>query len=524
MGGTGRDVAGLRRTVLVEFGVVALLTLALGVASVVGDLPATLARWSQGPVPVDHLVVLLAGSHLFMIVFGARRGAQLKREAHRRACAESDLSYRAGHDLLTGLLSRDAFTTAVADALAREVAPSPAVLFIDLDGFGDLNATLGHDTANDLLRAVGARLTAEAPAGARVARVGGDEFGVLLTGPAATDPGTSAAGLLTALQQPVQLGDLALDVSACAGLAAGPASDPMELLRRADVAFAAARARRTGLVVYSPAIDTFDAERLVLHGELRRAVGAGELRLHYQPQVCLRTGRVVGVEGLLRWEHPRRGLLLPGSFIDLAEHTGLIRELTDAVLAQAVSDSRAWADAGRPLRIAVNLSARSLGDLDLPGRIATLLREAGVAPEALELEITETAVMDDPERALEVLHQLRSLGVGLSVDDFGTGHASLAYLTQLPVQTLKIDRSFVMGMLTDAGSRTIVKALVGLAHDLGLRVVAEGVETAATWRALHAMRCDEIQGFWLGGAIPAAGLPALIVELEHRLRAHSTTS
>ncbi|WP_194290389.1 putative bifunctional diguanylate cyclase/phosphodiesterase, partial [Modestobacter roseus] len=297
--------------------------------------------------------------------------------------------------------------------------------------------------------------------------------------------------------------------------------DPLELMRRADVAFADARTHRTGLVVYSPAIDTFDADRLVLHGELRRAVAAGELRLHYQPQVCLRTGRVIGVEGLVRWEHPRRGLLLPGSFIDLAEQTGLIRELTDAVLVQALADSRAWADAGRPLRVAVNLSARSLGDLELPGHVAALLRDAGVAPGALELEITETAVMEDPARAREVLRQLRLLGVGLSVDDFGTGHASLAYLSQLPVQTLKVDRSFVMGMLTDAGSRTIVKAIIGLAHDLGLRVVAEGVESVATWRELTALRCDEIQGFWLGGAIPSAELPALVAAVEQRLREHS---
>ncbi|MGY1842984.1 putative bifunctional diguanylate cyclase/phosphodiesterase [Modestobacter sp. SYSU DS0875] len=524
MEGTGQNTTELRRTVLAEFGVVVLLTVALGVASAAWDLPAVLGRWSRGPVPVDHLVVLLAGSHLFMIGFGARRGAQLKREHRRRACAESDLSYRASHDLLTGLANRESFFSGLATALAGDAGPPPALLLIDLDGFGDVNATLGHDTANDLLCAVAARLTDDAPPGALVARLGGDEFGVLLRGPSAADPHTSSARLLAALQQPVRLGSLVLDVSASAGLAAGPATEPTELLRRADVAFSDARAHRTGLVVYSPAIDTFDADRLVLHGELRGAVAAGELRLHYQPQACLRTGRVIGVEGLLRWEHPRRGLLLPGSFIDLAEHTGLIRELTDAVLVQALADSRSWTDAGRPLRVAVNLSARSLGDLALPGRIAALLRDAGVTPGALELEITETAVMDDPTRALEVLRQLRVLGVGLSVDDFGTGHASLAYLTQLPVQTLKIDRSFVMGMLTDAGSRTIVRALIGLAHDLGLRVVAEGVESAATSRDLRALGCDEIQGFWLGGAVPAAEVPALVTQLEHRLRAHSARS
>jgi EAL domain-containing protein (putative c-di-GMP-specific phosphodiesterase class I) len=290
-------------------------------------------------------------------------------------------------------------------------------------------------------------------------------------------------------------------------------------VRRADVALGVARTGRAGVVSWSAGIDTFDPDRLFLHGELRRACSSGQLRVHYQPQVELRTGRVVAVEALLRWEHPRRGLLLPGAFIDLAEHTGLVRELTDVVLRQALADNVTWRGAGLSVRTAVNLSARSLTDLDLPSRTAVLLAEAGVPPEALELELTETAALEDPVRAGEVLGQLRALGVRLAVDDFGTGHASLAYLTQLPVQTLKVDRSFVRAMQEGTGSRTVVRGIIDLAHSLGLGVVAEGVETLAAWRALAALGCDDAQGFWMSPAVPAEDLPRVVADLEQRLRA-----
>ena len=520
MSADGGARADLRRGVVREAAVVAALTAALVVSSVVWDLPGVVTTWSAAGWPVDQVVLVLGVSHLFMIVFGARRGAQLKREHAARARAEAEAAHRAQHDHLTGLPSRAVFFAAVDDALAAAGdGPSPAVVLLDLDRFGEVNATLGHRTGNALLQVVAGRLGSALPDGALLARLGGDEFGVLLTGVAADGAPLVAEGLLALVGQPVHLGDLDLDVEASFGVSAGPAGEAQELVRRADVALGAARAGRAGVVSWSAGIDTFDPDRLFLHGELRRACSSGQLRVHYQPQVELRTGRVVAVEALLRWEHPRRGLLLPGAFIDLAEHTGLVRELTDVVLRQALADNATWRGAGLSVRTAVNLSARSLTDLDLPSRTAVLLAEAGVPPEALELELTETAALEDPVRAGEVLGQLRALGVRLAVDDFGTGHASLAYLTQLPVQTLKIDRSFVLTMQEGTGSRTVVRGIIDLAHSLGLGVVAEGVETLSAWRALAALGCDDAQGFWMSPAVPAEDLPRVVADLEQRLRA-----
>ena len=518
------DRTDLRRGVAREAAVVAALTAALVAASVGWDLPGVFSAWSAGGWPVDHVVLVLGVSHLFMIVFGARRGAQLKREHDARRAAEAEAAHRAQHDPLTGLPSRTPFSTAVADALsAAGDGPAPAVLLLDLDRFGDVDAAPGHPTGNALLQVVAGRLRAAVPCGALVARLGGDEFGVLLTGPVAADAALVAEQLLACIRRPVELGDLQLEVEATIGVSTGAAADVQEVMRRADVALASARSGRHGVALFSPAIDTFDADRLLLHGELRRACRTGELRVHYQPQVELRTGRVVAVEALLRWEHPRRGLLLPGAFIELAEHTGLIRELTDVVLRQALADSARWrATAGLSVRTAVNLSARSLTDLDLPSRIAVLLAETGAAASDLELELTETAAMDDPVRAGEVLGQLRALGVGLAVDDFGTGHASLAYLARLPVQTLKIDRSFVLRMHEETGSRTIVRGIIDLARGLGLHVVAEGVETVEAWRELASHGCDDAQGFWMSRAVPAGDLPQVVAAIEQRLRVGAT--
>ncbi|GAB3360855.1 putative bifunctional diguanylate cyclase/phosphodiesterase [Modestobacter lapidis] len=512
------DRTDLRRGVACEAAAVVALTAGVVAASVAWNLPGLFVSWSAAGWPVDHVVLVLGVSHLFMMVFGARRGAQLKREHDARRAAETEAAHRAQHDQLTGLPSRTAFSAALEDALAAAGdGPTPVVALLDLDRFGDVNATLGYQTGNALLQVVAERLRSAVPAGAALARLGGDEFGVLLTGVDADQAGLLAEGLLACVCRPVELDDLELDVEAAMGVSAGTAHDAQEVLRRADVAFSAARSGRSGIARWSPGIDTFDADRLRLHGELRRACRTGELRVHYQPQVELRSGRVVAVEALLRWEHPRRGLLLPGAFIDLAEQTGLVRELTDVVLRQALADSTRWRAAGLSLRVAVNLSARSLTDPDLPSRVAVLLAEAGRSPRDLELELTETAAMEDPVRAGEVLGRLRALGVGLAVDDFGTGHASLAYLARLPVHTLKIDRSFVLTMHDQTGSRTIVRSIIDLAHGLGLRVVAEGVETADAWLDLVAHGCDDAQGFWMSPAVPAEDLTRVVADLEQRL-------
>ena len=264
-------------------------------------------------------------------------------------------------------------------------------------------------------------------------------------------------------------------------------------------------------------MDADAADQLSLSGDLRRAIRDGELVVHYQPQVRMRDGRVAGVEALVRWQHADRGLVPPAQFIPLAGQTGLIRPLTDVVLRQALTDCRGWRADGLELTVAVNISARNLLDASLADQVAGLLAELGMPASCLELEITESAAMQDPGRALDVLRQLRDLGPDLSVDDYGTGHASLAYLTRLPVSTLKIDRSFVQTMELDASDRVIVRSTIDLAHSLGLRVVAEGVETRATWEELGRLGCGTAQGYWLSRPVPHAAVAGCVAEIQQRL-------
>jgi diguanylate cyclase (GGDEF)-like protein len=513
------DADDLRRGVVGEALLIGVLTAAVTVCAAVWDLPEVIDGWSRrSGVPVDDLVLVLAVSHLFMLVFGARRGRQLKDEHSGRREAEAEASYLTSHDQLTGLFSREAFRAALGAAVPADRTDPVAMALLDLDGFGRVNATLGNSTGSRLLRAVAGRLSDAVPEGTVLARLGADDFGLLLTGPAAADPAPVLRHVLDRLAEPVAVGEVVLEVTAHVGFAHGVPGDRDETMRRADVAFARARADRVDLVAFSPAIDTFDADNLVLLSELRQAVRSGEIRAHYQPQVDMARGRVVGVEALLRWQHPRRGLVFPGAFIELAEQAGLIGALTELVLAQALADSRRWADAGCPLRVAVNLSAQSLTDPAFPAAVAAATRAAGVRPGAVDLEVTETAALEDPARATLVLAELRALGFRLSVDDFGTGHSSLAYLTQLPVHVLKVDRSFVQAMGSDPRSQTVVRTIVGLAHDLGLSVVAEGVEDEATHRELTALGCEEAQGFWYSRAVPPEDVPSLARELAERLR------
>ena len=356
--------------------------------------------------------------------------------------------------------------------------------------------------------------------GATVSRLGGDEFAVVLPASAsASAAAREAASLVAALRRPFAVGGLTLEIDASVGIAWCPdhGRDAGVLLQRADVAMYTAKAERAGVAVYEPRLDEHTPARLALFGELRRAISRGELVLHYQPKATVRGSRVTGVEALVRWQHPARGLLAPGEFLDVAEHTGLIRPLTVRVLSLALADCRAWRDGGLDLTVGVNLSPRSLLDSGFPDQVAGLLSSYGLDPRLLELEITEGTVMTDPGRALRNLERLHALGVGLSVDDYGTGHSSLAYLSRLPVGALKIDRSFVQRMDVDAGNATIVRSTIELGRNLGLRVVAEGVETAEVWRRLEELGCDDAQGFWLARPSPAAQVPESVRELEVRL-------
>ena len=509
-------VSALRARVLTEACVVLVLTLAFGVSSAVLDLPDTLGG------PWDDVVLVLAFSHLLMMVFGKRRSEELKAEVESRRTAELELRHRARHDPLTGLLTRGALVDEIdlAFAARTEGAPAAAVLLIDLDRFREVNDTLGHHVGDALLRSVAHRLREELREDTVLARLGSDEFVVLLRGADAADAGQVAGRLLGAVRRPFCVDGLSLEVDASCGVAAS-AADAADLLRRADVAMYAAKADHLGAVVYHPSLDTDAPDQLALFGELRRAIRDGELVVHYQPRVDIGDGRVVGVEALVRWQHAQRGTVPPAQFIPLAEHTGLIRPLTEAVLDRALADCRNWRAQGSTWTVAVNLSARSLLDPDLPTRVQELLARHGLPASCLELEITESAAMNDPGRALDVLHRLRDLGLLLSIDDYGTGHASLAYLTRLPVSTLKIDRSFVQTMELAPSDEVIVRSTIELAHSLGLRVVAEGVETRATWDELARLGCDEAQGYWLARPGPAAEVAAHVVAIEQRLATRS---
>jgi diguanylate cyclase (GGDEF)-like protein len=432
--------------------------------------------------------------------------------------------HQALHDALTGLpnraLLRDRCERAL--ALARPRGRRVGLLVMDLDGFKEVNDALGHAYGDRLLELVGARLGAAAGPGETVARFGGDEFAVLLP-----DLGTAAAAqgradaLLRALEPPCELLGLRLDVRASLGIAVHPdhGDATEELLGRADLAMYAAKESGAGSEVYDPARDVASAERLTLMGDLRRGLRGDELLLHYHPKVELATGAVAGVEALVRWRHPERGLVAPMEFIPYAEQTGLISALTDRVLELALAQCADWRAEGLELRVAVNVSARNLLDGLLPGTVERLLRRTGVPPAWLELEITESAVMTDPARAEGVLRALAGLGVGLSIDDFGTGYSSLAYLSRLPVDEMKIDRAFVTRIEEDGRDLAIVESSIALAQRLGMRAVAEGVESDGMRRRLVAAGCDLAQGFLFARPLAAADLVAWLGERAETPRA-----
>ena len=426
------------------------------------------------------------------------------------------LRHQATHDALTELPNRvllqDRLTQALADA-ARDATPI-ALLLLDLDRFKEINDTLGHHVGDQLLQRIGPRVLELLCGADTMARLGGDEFAVLLPGAEEAAATALATEILAALAVPFMLEGQSLDVGASIGIALAPAhgDDAATLLRHADVAMYVAKRGHQGHAVYDPAQDGNNPLRLGLMGELRAAIAQGELLLHYQPKLDHTSGRVSGVEALLRWPHPVHGLIAPDQFIPLAEQTGLIAPLTWWVLETALAQCQTWARAGLLLGVAVNLSARTLHDLALPARITALLATYGVPAGLLTLEVTESALMADPTRALNVLTQLAEQGVCLAIDDFGTGYSSLAYLKRLPVHQLKIDRSFIQHLVEGGADAAIVVSTIGLGHHLGLRVVAEGVETAEAWQLLAASGCDVSQGYHLSRPVTAT-------ELERWLRA-----
>jgi diguanylate cyclase (GGDEF)-like protein len=443
---------------------------------------------------------------LFRIVAAASRTLR-----HQAATNE----HQALHDALTDLPNRTLFHDRVGQALAaarRDHLPV-AVMIMDLDRFKEVNDTLGHASGDELLKQAGVRLRAALRESDTVARLGGDEFGVLL--PKVVDSAAAvsvARKLRSALEEPFTIHGLALQIEASIGIALYPehGDDVHSLLQRADVAMYEAKEHPAGCEVYARERDEYSPDRLTLLTELRRAIDHGELVLHYQPKAELRGGGIKGVEALVRWSHPTRGLVPPDEFIPLAQKTGVIVPLTFFVLNEAVRQARTWQLEGLDLCVGVNLSARNLLDVHLPDTVGELLARWEVPPSLLELEITESTILADPIRAMHVLSRLSGMGVRLAIDDFGTGYSSLAYLKRLPVDALKIDKSFVQGMESDENDAVIVRSTIDLGRNLGLQVVAEGVETAEAWRQLLVLGCDYAQGYYLSRPVPAAELAAWI--------------
>ena len=435
----------------------------------------------------------------------------------RENVALADSHRLAVTDALTGLPNRRLFLDRAEQALlrARRAGGAAAVIIIDLDDFKEVNDTLGHHAGDELLVCVARRLRRALRESDTVARLGGDEFAVVL--PDVTDAGAAArvaAELRTAIARPAVVAGLSLDTEASMGIAVFPAhgADVAQLLQRADVAMYQAKSHGTGHEVYRAEDDVHSPERLALVGELRRAIDEGEIEVHYQPKVDLASGVTGGVEALVRWRHPARGLLPPVEFIPVAERTTLIAPLTRHVMDRALAQARAWDDAGLPLAVAVNVSVRNLLDARFPEQVAELLARHGVPARRLELEITESVLMANPARALEILGRLHEMGVVLSIDDFGVGYSSLDYLKRLPVDVIKIDRSFVMHMATDPADAMIVRSTIDLARNLGLRVVAEGIEDAQALETLRALGCHLGQGYHLGRPVPAEALRLPAVE------------
>ncbi len=424
-------------------------------------------------------------------------------EITARKEAEEALIHLALHDALTGLPNRVLLTDRLRHGvrMAQRVSTRLALLLVDLDHFKDVNDALGHQAGDALLQQVGRRMKEALRSSDTVARLGGDEFAMVLPGVIDRAGAIVAAGkIIAALAPPFVVNAMPLFVTPSIGIVLYPdhGMDAETLIQHADVAMYVAKRGGGGYTVYASSQDVHSPGRLALVSALRPAIDNNELLLYYQPKMDLRTGRVCGLEALVRWQHPELGIIPASQFIPLAEQAGLIKTITLWSLDQALQQSRAWQADGLALNVAINLSARHLQDPQLAPLISRMLNNHGVAAPMLTIELTESVVMADPEQARKVLTELARIGVRLAIDDFGTGYSSLAYLERLPTHELKIDKSFVENILTNDSARVIVQSIIGLGHNLGLTVVAEGVESQETWSVIKALHCDVAQGYYAG--------------------------
>jgi diguanylate cyclase (GGDEF)-like protein len=495
----GKIVRDMHVGVLGEF-VMSYLGLALfSVLVALSTQTATIGLWA--------LVVFIAPLAFARQMFQRTHSLQLATE--ELAARQAENEHQALHDALTGLPNRTFFHLHLSEAIlaAEARGGSVAVMLMDLDHFKEINDTLGHHFGDQLLREIGPRLSTVLREQDLMARLGGDEFGLLL--PDLPDDGIAirvAERLLEELQQPMTVEGLALDVSGSIGIAIYPSQsrNAESLMRRADVAMYAAKEAGGGYELYQEEMDQHNPSRLTLISRVRPALENGEMVVFYQPKVRLSDGRVAGAEALIRWNHPEHGLVPPDEFIPLVEKTVLLRPLTQFVLNSVLEQWSIWAARGLKLRLAVNISPRSLLDLQLPEIIQELLDRWGVPPQFLKLELTENFLMADSGRSAGVLDRLAELGVGLSIDDFGTGYSSLSHLKRLKIDEIKVDRSFVSNMHSDANDYMIVRATVELGQNLGLNVVAEGVEDRETFDRLADFGCDEAQGYYISEPLSTA--------------------
>jgi diguanylate cyclase (GGDEF)-like protein/PAS domain S-box-containing protein len=427
-------------------------------------------------------------------------------DRHRAA---EQLAHQATHDSLTGLPNRELFQQRLEAHLAQSAFQSDrlAVLLVDLDRFKEINDTFGHHYGDRVLQRIGPRFQGVVGSGDMVARLGGDEFGVILPGADRARAAAVAEGILAAIGEPMLVGGHRLDVGASIGVALCPdhGSSRISLIQRADVAMYAAKRAQAGHAFYASDQSSYSPERLALLSDLRLALGGDQFLLHYQPKIDVATGEVRGAEALIRWRHPREGLVPPGRFIPLAEEVGLIRSIDLWAVSAALAECRSWPAVGREPHVAVNLSASGLQDPELVEQFARMIDQSGVAPSRLIVEVTESAMMVDPSTARAALEGLHAMGLAIAIDDFGTGYSSLAYLKDLPIDEVKIDQSFIKGLAEGGPNACIVRAVVDLGHNLGLTVTAEGVEDARTLEILETLGCDQAQGYHISRPLPLLG-------------------
>jgi diguanylate cyclase (GGDEF)-like protein len=459
---------------------------------------------------LDEILILGFFSTLAACAFSFRRSLDLRQEMQRREASDAEARYLAYHDPLTGLANRGHFNDRLKDALEKAEGNNVVALVIDLDRFKEVNDTLGHAAGDTLLRIVAERLQGSSRSIDLVGRLGGDEFAIVQTENCSTETAVSLAErLISVLAQPYDLDGHEMRCTVSIGIAVGPQDGRSAdgLLRSADAAlYQAKRDGRCIFCFFEPGMNEALRSRRMLEQDLRQAIENDGFKLHYQPLFDLREQRIAGYEALLRWQHPERGNIPPDEFIPLAEDTGLILPISDWVLQTACKEAKSWR---QPLKVAVNLSAVQFSQSDVVASVKAALETSGLPAERLELEITESLLMNDTDLVLGELHRLRDLGIGIAMDDFGTGYSSLAYLWRFPFDKLKIDRSFVTDLDADPKVAEIVQTIISLGQTLKLSVTAEGIETAQQADALTDKGCDLGQGFFLGRPLPASDLPHL---------------